>query len=266
MHRYLEVRFDVPAGQALLHRISALAAPVLVVSLSGRVYYGTGDAATEAVPPVCFTGPLVTSLANRYEGAMHGFMVRFAPWGLYTLLKTWGPGLPNAALQPDDLATRVLRQQIADWAARLHEAPDFAARAALTNAFLLDRLGEGNALPSAVPAALHAIEQTSGTVPMARLARQVGVAESTLRRQLVETTGVAPKLHAQITRFRHAWAFLQADSRRTWADAVTRFGYTDQSHFIHEHRRFSGEPPTLLDASARYLDRSMGLGEDRPAA
>ena len=35
-----------------------MAAPVLVVALSGQVRYGSGDGPMEVVPPVCITGPL----------------------------------------------------------------------------------------------------------------------------------------------------------------------------------------------------------------
>ena len=105
---------------------------------------------------------------------------------------------------------------------------------------------------------------TSGALPVAALARHLGTAESTLRRNLVETTGASPKLHAQIIRFRHAWGFLRTSPQVTWADVVNRFGYTDQSHFIHEHRRFSGQAPGSLDVAERFMDRSMGLGDDGP--
>lgn len=265
MQRYVEVQFDVPVGQPQVHRLSALAAPVLVLTLSGDVQYSLGDDnALQPVRRAMFTGPLISSASNRYEGPMHGFMIRFRPWGVRALFGIWGMGLANEARDACDAAPPDVRPALYDWLCRLEEAPDFAHRTALANAFLLRRLRALRALPDAVAPALSLIERTSGTLSIAELSRKLDTPESTLRRQFVETTGVSPKLHAQIIRFRHAFGILHGTPETTWADVVSRFGYTDQAHFIREHRRFAGVAPTRLVETARFMDRSMGLGDDRP--
>ncbi len=263
VQRYLEVRFETPEGQPLLHRLSALASPVFVLTLSGEVFFGSDEHSLAPVPLVSLTGPLAEAALNRYRGTMHGFMVRFTPWGARALLGVWGSGLPGEMVFPAEAVPAPLRAPLRAWTDRLAEAPDFSTRAALTDTFLLQRLRSQQALNTSVRPALEVIAQTSGALSITAIARQLGTPESTLRRHLVETTGLSPKRHAQITRFRHAWRFLQATPRATWADVVNRFGYTDQSHFIHEHRRFTGEPPGALDADARFMDRTMGLGDDR---
>lgn len=262
VHRYVEVRFH--AGTPVIHRISALGAPVFVLTLSGNAWFGTDETSLQPIPFANITGPLVSSALNRYEGAMHGFLMRFTPWGMRALLGVWGAGLASEMSEAEDAVAPHLRPLVNAWIDRLAGAPDFASRVALADAFLLDRLRDIHRLPRTVLAALRTIERTSGALPVARLARSLETPESTLRRQIVETTGASPKLHAQIIRFRHTWHYLRTAPGATWADAVTRFGYTDQAHFIHEHRRFSGETPTALDASERFMDRSMGLGDDQP--
>src|SRR5690606_35479292 len=107
--------------------------------------------------------------------------------------------------------------------------------------------------------AVAAIEATEGRVRVAGLAASLGVSGATLRRRFA-VLGMPVKVFASVVRFRHARAFLAHTPGATWADAVVRFGYTDQAHLVREHRRFSGAPPTRWAQSDRFFDRQPGLG------
>lgn len=91
--------------------------------------------------------------------------------------------------------------------------------------------------------AADAIHQTRGTVSIADLCTQLDVSERTLERSFKKYIGMAPKYYARIIRFNHIFELIQNKSLR-WADLVYESGYYDQSHFIRDFKKFSGEDPT----------------------
>lgn len=75
-------------------------------------------------------------------------------------------------------------------------------------------------------------------------ARLHGVAERSLRRLSGTLFGYGPKTLMQIHRFQHAMRLANAGT--TLAEAAATAGYADQSHFIRETRRLTGQTPSEL--------------------
>jgi transcriptional regulator GlxA family with amidase domain len=55
--------------------------------------------------------------------------------------------------------------------------------------------------------------------------------------------GFAPKTFARVVRFQRALARLRIDPGCTLAQVAVECGYSDQPHFVREHRLFAGVPP-----------------------
>lgn len=55
--------------------------------------------------------------------------------------------------------------------------------------------------------------------------------------------GVPPKTFARVVRFQRALQRIRQDPGCTLAQVAVECGYTDQSHFVREHRRFAGVVP-----------------------
>lgn len=69
-----------------------------------------------------------------------------------------------------------------------------------------------------------------------------------------EYVGMNPKEYGRIVRFQHALRMMQLGSR-DYADVAYASGYSDQSHFIHEFRQFSGlTPKRLVEYQTPYSD------------
>jgi len=91
--------------------------------------------------------------------------------------------------------------------------------------------------------AIQWMERRRGCISLDWIARQCALSPRQFRRVCLEQTGLTPKLLARILRFRHAQTALPAHGG-DFAGVALDCGYYDQSHLIHEFRRFAGRTPT----------------------
>jgi AraC-like DNA-binding protein len=88
-----------------------------------------------------------------------------------------------------------------------------------------------------------------GSVPVNRLADDLGVSERHLRRRSVAAFGYGPKTLERVLRFRAAVA--QAPTTTGWAELAYRHGYADQAHLAREVRALAGVSLSELVGQSR---------------
>lgn len=252
-----ETGVDVPPGEVFSFPISATTEAFLNVSLSDPVFIRIGQGFR--LPPVALAGPQAEAYTFDMAGSYRGFYVRFAPVGPLALLGVEDYSLEDGRARPlHALVPPELTEAARAWEDALIRAASFEDRVALTTHFLLAHRRPLDRRTRVLSAAVEAIEEAGGDVRIRDLARRLGVGESTLRRYF-GALGMAPKRFAAVVRFRHAHAYLHTTPGATWRDAVARFGYADQAHFVRDHHRFSGTPPTRWNPERRAVDRRMGI-------
>lgn len=128
---------------------------------------------------------------------------------------------------------QVLEEQLAGAAGHL-------ARAKALEQFLLSRMVEREA-DRTVAMAVACIRESQGRVRIDDLAQRAGLSQSALERRFLREIGTSPKKLASIVRLRNAVRLRMQGS--TLTEAAYGAGYSDQSHFIREFRRFSGSAP-----------------------
>ena len=241
--------------------VSASSTPCLNVRLAGKQWVEIGGGFW--IPPVVVAGPQPDAYAVSVHEALSGFYVVFEPAGPLALLgmrRFWRGETAPPAFAGAVRAT--LAPVAAAYTLAVRAAPDFAARAQLTEAFLIDAYVSAPTADLAdaafLQAAVGAIEATSGGVRVSALARSFGVSASTLRRRFA-VLGMSVKRFSEIVRFRQAHAFLHTTPGQRFAEVAYRFGYADQAHFARVYRRFSGAPPTRWLHDERIVDRRMGI-------
>ncbi len=102
-----------------------------------------------------------------------------------------------------------------------------------------------------VQRAIAWMERARGQVSLDWLAQQAGLSARQFRRVCIQQTGLSPKFLARVLRFRHALSKVHAQAGEH-AGLAADCGYTDQSHFIAEFRRFSGQAPSAYLRSHSY--------------
>jgi AraC-like DNA-binding protein len=242
--------------------MSALVTPLLNVTFSGRFVMDL-DGGT-VMPPELLSGPQPEAYSGLNEGVERGFYVVFAPAGPLALMgvrRYWRGGpAPVPALA--ELVRPTLADSAHAYTTALFKAPNLAARFTLTVDFLTQALADAPEADLREAAFLgevvEAIDASSGTLRVEALAKRFGISPATLRRRFA-VLGISAKRFSEIVRYRHAHAFLVATPGATWVEAVERFQYADQAHFVRAYHRYSGGPPTQWAPAERNLDRRLGI-------
>ncbi|WP_067471457.1 helix-turn-helix domain-containing protein [Actinomadura hibisca] len=181
-----------------------------------------------------------------HPGGQRGVQLNLTPFGVLTLL-----GVPPGELADSAAClTDLLGSPAAALVARLGETPGWAARFALLDRFLLDRLERGPVPDPEVARAWELLARSGGRVPVADLAAEVGWSRRHLACRFRAQVGLTPKVTARVLRFERA-AGLLAGEPPGWAELALSCGYCDQAHLNREFRALAGCTPTGLLAEWR---------------
>lgn len=176
--------------------------------------------------------------------------VSFRPGGALPFLP-----FPASELRDQVLALETIwGAQVTDVRGQLGEAATPAARFAILEQFLLERMALGRTSHPAVTGAasiLNSAQDATCFPTIASVAAQIGLSQTRFVQVFREGAGMTPKQFARLRRFQHALSLLDADGFVTWADVVVACGYFDQAHLIHEFQAFAGLPPSLYLARRR---------------
>jgi AraC-like DNA-binding protein len=223
----------------------------LVYYRDGNILCPLGDAVYEGLPGVLLLTPPHTPHAEVARTAYSNYFLVVdapadAPWPL------------RCYDDADGSLERVCAALVREWSTPADEAPaDRDALVALLLAELDLRLRRARAQADLLPAEalvrraerLIAERATARPAPkIGDIAREVGVAPSTLRALFAERRGGTPRAHLRRSRLRHALALLRGSTLTL--DAVAGLcGYDSASHLSRDVKRETGESPGALRQS-----------------
>lgn len=98
----------------------------------------------------------------------------------------------------------------------------------------------------AVSFALRTFEQDPGLFSSDEVARHVNLSQRRFIELFRDEVGMTPKLFCRVQRFQNVIRMIEhkSEAEVDWIDIALSHGYSDQSHFIHDFRGFSGLRPT----------------------
>jgi AraC-like DNA-binding protein len=97
---------------------------------------------------------------------------------------------------------------------------------------------------AAISFALEEFDSDPGLRSSAVVAEKVSLSQRRFIDIFRNEVGMTPKLFCRVQRFQEIIQRLQHRDAVDWVDLALSCGYTDQSHFIHEFREFSGLRPS----------------------
>lgn len=180
-----------------------------------------------------------TTLAARSAQLTHQhryFGVRFAPGVMPDFLNIGAAELVDSEID--------LRELVPNSAALLDNI------GSLTNghdqASLFERFINGHSHRRIAPATEHAlalIHQHQGNILIRELEQQTGYSIRTLQRQFSTDLGLSPKVFSRIVRCQHALHAMHHQPQVVFADLACERGFSDQSHFLREFKKFANATP-----------------------
>lgn len=182
------------------------------------------------------------------------FAIRFYAWGAYAFSEDSLRETLNGYYDVQSRfmwLDRILRQQ-------LLEKHSLAERAAIADTALLNRLfttGQAFAANgvltdggravlaegrqnSVIDCAVSQILLHRGNVSASQLAGECFISSRQLERLFHEYIGITPKKMCNLVRYQCLWGEVFSNPGFHIADAVYRYGYTDQSHLMREFKRY----------------------------
>lgn len=216
-------------------RIPASAFPELIFHYEGRFDEMLPD---NKVTPSFITG--IHGQSNRFRDfTVHGSFgmigVHLYPYALKSLFGI--PAIDFTNQLPDLISIlKPAEQHISE---SVLTAKSNVGRIQLISQFLEQRIKK---VRPDVVYAVKKIIQTSGSVNISALADDCFTSKRQFERNFKDLTGFTAKSFARITRF--SALYNTANYReKSLTEIAYDFGYSDQSHFIHEFKEFSGHTP-----------------------
>lgn len=161
-----------------------------------------------------------------------------------------GGGWPFFGLPADELTNlsvpldALLGPEAFDLRDQLMMAQASLVRFQILERFLLDRLNEHSGRSAAVCYALQVFHSATPVTRIANVAEKIGCSATKLITVFRREVGLAPKAYSRLARFGKVLATLEQRQDVDWSEIALACGYSDQPHFIHDFKDFSGLTPS----------------------
>ncbi|MFB7667899.1 helix-turn-helix domain-containing protein [Kitasatospora sp. NPDC056138] len=226
----------------------------LVLGFEGSMSLTDAVAPGTAVPFTSLVSGLRrTATIAQHGGRLHGLTVSLTPRGAYRVLGPVAGELGNQWAGISD----VLGSRAPELVERLAEAPGWAARFGILDAFLTARMAEERAWDPTVAWAWDTVRASGGLTTVEQLADGTGWSRRRLELRFRAQIGIPPKQVAQIIRLQRALGAFEVRTRRDGARIAELCGFYDQAHL---DRTFRG----MVGCSPREFFGWRHLGADLP--
>lgn len=191
-------------------------------------------------PGAVVVGQIKQAITLQALGRTGIFAIRFRPWGLYAFTGIPMHQLTELAVDAETIwgkDIKFVREQI------YHAAPE--DKVEIAEQFLLNLLNSQRRTVTDkadfVSSILTTLLHHKGNIPVAHLAYHAHTSVRNFSRIVTDTTGIAPKVLARITRLQSFLSIHQPGN--TLTDSLYQCGYYDQAHFIREFKEIAGTTP-----------------------
>jgi AraC-like DNA-binding protein len=176
--------------------------------------------------------------------------VHFKPGGAFPFISLPFGELHNDWITLADLWGEQRAQRLLDL---LHQEPTIEDKFHLLERWLTWIAGQPPTHHPAIAYALETFHKDSGLQSSAIVAEEVNLSQRRFIDLFRKEVGMTPKLFCRVQRFRDIVVGINNAEKVDWVDLALSSGYTDQSHFIHEFREFSGlRPSEYLSLRTEY--------------
>ena len=247
---YWEIEMQPDAPDAFQHVLPAVYIDMIFPIEKWIGTDGYGSARTEPfLSPILHTARKVVFSRN-----CRLFGIRFDPVSVTGLYEGSPSELDQGA---NDFASFVTKPLAHEMLEAVYEADDFESRTRKVNQLIRDRCEpKTNTCKSVCTFSLEYIRSQPHS-KVKDLARLTGYSSRWIERLFNENIGCTPQEIIRITRFNRFVALLKTDNSSSLTSLAFECGYYDQSHLIHDFRRFSPNCPSEFQRNFPLLSKVM---------
>lgn len=194
------------------------------------------DGQPDVAAAATVSGLSTSAVSVLHDGSQHGVQLTLTPRGSRALLGVPAAVLAERVLPLDEVIGAQRTRELRD---RLAHAPGPRERTEVLDALLGRWMLDYESQPT-VEGAWRLLSASNGCLPVAELARQVGLGRRHLGEVFRAEVGLAPKSVARILRFDHAHNCLRFGWTTGLAETAARCGFFDQAHLSNDWRQFAG--------------------------
>lgn len=188
------------------------------------------------------TEAFMTAPQNDKEESTSVFAIRFYAWTAVLFSDESMTGVKNSVF---DAAQHYSKIKSA-LEPLLFDINTINERVKIAEKILLDLLN-AKRINHHLETALFCIFRNKGNIKTTALSDEVFISSRQLERIFNEYLGVSPKQLTSLVRYQNIWNDILFNKHFNVADAVHLYGYTDQSHLLHDFKRYH----TLLPGEAK---------------
>ncbi len=206
----------------------------------GDLYRQYAEDGSFLVQPRCFViGQLTRPLEIEASGVTGIFAIRFRPDGFRPFTTRSFKDMDNRAVALEDLFAAAG----GELAIAVLAAATTAARIALVEGFLVDRLTDVATVDHMVTATVDLMLAAKGQVAVAALSDQVDIHRRQLERRFRAAIGLSPKQLSKTICMQHILKRILEGNYESLTLLAYEGAYYDQAHFIRDFKEFTGITP-----------------------
>jgi AraC-like DNA-binding protein len=215
--------------------------PVMVFPYSGCLQINAGEInGGEQIRPILF-GQITRSVEIRLSGAGGLLLVIFSPAGIFHFLEHSLRGITDRYDYYLEQINWVWKDILPALRSNI-PLSDMSAKARIESVFLR-RLNQSHDRDESTMPIVEWIDLKKGKVSANEVSIQFSLSLRSLERRFLMHVGIGPKYYANIVRFRHILRYKKDHPDANLLDLSEIGGFVDQSHFIKNFKKITGESP-----------------------
>ena len=182
------------------------------------------------------------------------FAIRFYAWGAALFAEESMRNTKNAFFDADCHFTKIK----SELEKHLLDVTDIYTLIPIAEKILMNHLQEKNR-NQIVFQTVAEILKNKGNLLMTDLKREILISSRQLERLFLEYIGISPKSLASLVRYQYLWNELINNKNFHMADAVYKYGYSDQAHLCHDFKKYHS---MSIAEAKKYAMQNVGNIQD----
>ena len=203
----------------------------------------------KVLPKFYLYGQTIVPMTLETSGVFELYAIRLFPFAVRTLI-----GVEAKTL--NDECFDLLRVEGVDTLSSISELQHANDKHEIVRALIkyFDKLLQNAAInpDHRVVLAANMILKSDGVIRISEIQERLYITERTLERQFKKEMGVSAKQFAKIIQFHSSVKIMTEEDYLNFTEVGHQSGYTDQSHFIRNFKKFTGKTPKEFQ---QYISR-----------